>query len=220
MLKQVHLLKIMANSSLFFKGLVFFAIVLTAFSFFFVYQSFSSLITKISGHVITGEANVTVETVALVNFTTSGINWGSGRVNVGADAASLNTFATNNVTGGNWTLQTAGGLRLQNQGNVNVTLNLSGTKTAAQFIGGTSPVYKWNISNVESNSCLNSSGGTGSLALALFYDVNTTASAQFCGRFQYIDTADTIRIDFNLTIPSDSLTGTLNDVVTAVATAT
>ncbi len=195
------------------------AILASTFAMFGVYRSSRDLFNTLSGKATIGEANVTVETVALVNFTTGSINWGSGRVSAGSDAASLNTFATNNVTGGNWTLQTAGGLRLQNQGNVNVTLNLSGTKTAAQFIGGTNPVYKWNISNVESNSCLNSSGGTGSMALYTFYDVNTTATAQFCGRFQYVDTADTIRIDFNLTVPSDSLTGTLNDLITAVAIA-
>lgn len=192
-------------------------IVLSIFSIFLVYRSSKDLFNVISGHATsTGEANVTVETIASVNFTTSGINWGSGRVNSGSSSAGLNTFASGNVTGGNWTLQTFGGLRLQNLGNVNLTLNLSGTKTAAIFIGGTSPGYKWNISNVEASSCLNSTGGTDAIPLNVFYDVNIT-STSFCGRFQFVDSADTIRIDFNLTIPSDSLTGTLNDVITATA---
>jgi hypothetical protein len=48
--------------------------------------------------------------------------------------------------------------------------------------------------------------------------VNTT-TAIFCGRFQFADTADVIRIDFNLTIPSDSSTGALGDTITATALA-
>lgn len=196
-----------------------FVFIISLLSIGVFYLSARTLFSTISGYATsTGEANLTVETAVIANFTTSQINWGSGRVNSGAASAGLNTNELNNVTNGNWTLQNAGGLRIQNQGNVNVTLNLSGTKTAAQLIGGTNPVYRWNISNVEINSCLNSTGGNVSLPLNNFYDVNTT-TASFCGRFQFIDSADTVRIDFNLTIPSDSLTGALGDTITATALA-
>jgi len=184
------------------------------------YLSARTLFTTISGYATsTGEANLTVESAVTINFTTARINWGSGRVNDGTQSAGLNTFEANNVTGGNWTLQNSGGLRIQNLGNVNVTLNLSGTKTAAQMIGGTTPGYKWNISNAESLSCLNATGGTHALSLDLFYDVNTT-SALFCPRFRFTDASDTVRIDFNLTVPSDSITGALGDTITAIALAT
>ncbi len=207
----------MANSNVFFKGIVFFAIILTTISFFFVYQSFSSLITKISGYASSvGEANVTVETIASLNFTTAHINWGSGRVNSGYSSANLNTFATNNVTNGNWTLQTGGGLRIENTGNVNLSLNLSATKTAAQMIGGTSPAYRWNISNVESGSCRNSTGGTTIANLDNWYNPNTTTT-EFCRFFHFSDSQDTVRIDFDLTIPADSFTGALGDTITATA---
>jgi len=184
------------------------------------YFSFSNLL-GISGFAITGEANLTVETIALINFTTSAVEWGSGRVDNGATAASLNTFETNNVTGGNWTLTTAGGLRVENAGNVNVSLNLTGTKTAAAFIGGTGPVYKWNITNVEANSCLNASGSSvDRLDLDTFHDVNTSlASSMICPVFQPGTSNDLIRIDFNLTIPEDSTTGLLTDTITATAVA-
>lgn len=194
-----------------------FVFIISLFSMGVFYLSATALFNSISGKATgVGEANLTVESAAVINFTTSQINWGSGIVNQGFSYAGLNTFETNNVTNGNWTLQTSGGLRLQNIGNVNVTLNLSGTKTAAQFIGGTSPSYRWNISNAESNSCLNATGGTGGLALNNFHNVNTS-SALFCGIFQFADVADTIRIDFNLTIPTDSLTGALGDTITATA---
>lgn len=178
---------------------------------------------KISGFVTTtstGEVNLTVETLAVINFTTNVINYGSGRVNSGATSAQLTTFSTNNVSGGNWTLQTAGGLRLQNIGNVNVSLNLTSSKNAASFIGGGTPGFQWNITNVEASSCLNTTGtGDTGLNLNVFYNVNTTTT-NFCPRFNYIDVSDTIRIDFNITVPPDSQTGALTTTITATADTT
>ncbi|MBS3083967.1 hypothetical protein J4423_04135, partial [Candidatus Pacearchaeota archaeon] len=165
----------------------------------------------------TGTANLTVESAITINFTTNQINWGSGRVNAGSPSATLNTEETGNVTNGNWTLQNAGGLRIQNIGNVNVTLNLSGTKTAAQMIGGTSPGYNWQFSEVESGSCLNASGSI--QTFSSYYNVDTTTTL-ICGRFRYVDSNDSLRIDFQLTVPSDSITGALGDVITATAFAT
>ena len=192
-------------------------VITSLFSIGLVYMSARSLFSTISGYVTsTGVANLTVESAVVINFTTNSISWGSGRVASGAASALLNTFATNNVTGGNWTLQTGGGLRIQNLGNVNVTLNLSATQTAATMIGGTSPSYMWNISNVETGSCRNATGTVETPLLFNFYNPNTT-STEFCRFFQFNDSQDSIRIDFNLTIPSDSLTGTLTDTITATA---
>ena len=183
-----------------------------------LYALYPLLDTQITGKATAGEVNVTIESVLSINFTTGSVRWSSGRVNDGVTSAALTTFATGNVTGGNWTLQTAGGLRIENIGNVNVTLNLSATKAASAFIGGTSPIYKWNITSVETNSCHNTTGtGEGSLNLNAFYDVNTSTTT-FCNKFNFLTDRDVVRIDFNLTIPSDSFTGTLSDVITAVVT--
>jgi hypothetical protein len=182
------------------------------------YLSISSLISQISGYVTTGEANLTVETLAIINFTTRNISWGSGKVHSDVSSASLTTFGTlPNVTGGNFTLSTAGGLRVENIGNVNVSLNLTGGKTAAQFIGGTNPVYKWNITSSEAGSCVNKTGtGEGALNLNTFHNVNTTlADSLKCFTLRFESANDEIRIDFNLTIPDDSATGALGDVLTA-----
>ncbi len=197
------------------------AIISAGFTFF----SLLNLASKISGYATTtstAEVNLTVETFAAVNFTTSLINYGSGRVNSGSTSAALTTFGSNNVTGGNWTLRTAGGLRLENVGNVNVSINLSSSKAAAAFVGGASvtPVFKWNITNFEANSCLNKTGtGTVAVNTDVFYDVNTT-TANYCPIFNYLDSADVIRIDFNITIPTDSATGALTTVITATADTT
>ncbi|RMD67227.1 hypothetical protein D6817_02140 [Candidatus Pacearchaeota archaeon] len=194
------------------------ALVVSMLSAWVSYLSVSTLSSKISGFASnTGEANLTVESSAAVNFTTDFIDWGSGQVDVGQTYAQLTTLETNNVTNGNWTLQTAGGLRIENIGNVNVSLNLSVGKTAAQFIGGTNPGYQWNVTAVEANACLNSTGGTGGLQLGTFIDT-TTSQTEFCPIFQFVNTADEVRIDLNITVPYNAPPGAKTDTITATVT--
>lgn len=185
----------------------------------FTYFSLVNLAAQISGYATsTGQANLTVETLASINFTKNFVNWGSGRLNPGATAASLTSLNTNNVSGGNWTLAADGGLQIENIGNVNVSLNISGAKTAAQFIGGTNPVYKWNFTDPEGKSCVNSTMNANASIMNIFTNVITSVnSALICPVFGFISSNDSIRIDFNLTIPEDSITGALTDTITATA---
>lgn len=189
------------------------AVVVSIVATGFTYYSLTNLAARISGFA-TGEANLTVETLAQINFTNSSINWGSGIVNSGQTAAYLDS-TVGTVVNGNWTAVT-GGLVIDNIGNTNVTLNLTAGADAAGFIGGTGPSYKWNVSNVEANSCLNATGGTGALNLNLFYNVNTTTTL-FCNIFQHLNGANSVEITFNLTVPDDSKTGTLSNTITATA---
>lgn len=195
------------------------AVVMIFISLVFTIISLNDLTLKISGLVANAEANLTVEQNIEVNFTTRAISWGAGKVNSG-NAAALTTYGTNNVTGGNWTLTVAGGLRLRNEGNLNVTLNLSVGKSAANFIGGTNPVYVWNISDVEAGSCVNSTGGSYTPESGFNLSRHIPASAttiRICGNFTYPSGADDIRIDFNLTVPEDVTSGAKGDVITATA---
>lgn len=196
------------------------AVVTAIISAGFTLLSFNNLLTKISGFVTNAEINLTIEQNIGVNFTTRAISYGNGRVLYTSSAAALTTYGLNNVTGGNWTLTTAGGLRLQNQGNINLTLNLSAGKSAANFIGGTGPVYQWNVTTVEAGSCVNSTGGSytpeSGFNLTKYYTPSTT-TIRICGNFTHIADADEIRIDFNLTIPEDATTGAKGDVLTATA---
>jgi hypothetical protein len=195
----------------------FIAVVISVVATGITYLSLSSLVEDISGFVSQGTINLTVESSASVDFTTNNISWGSGRVNSDTTAASLTTFENDNVTGGNWSLEVAGGLKIENIGSVNVSLNLSGTKTAATFIGGSNPVYQWNVSEVEANSCMNESGnGNGGLNLNIFHNVNTSVGDSIkCFVFRTESANDLIRIDFNLTVPEDSTSGILTDTITA-----
>ena len=214
---------------------LFLAISLVAFVFSVVFVSFSyftgiDLISQITGYQV-GEANLTVETLAQVNFSVRAISWGSGRVGSSFTAASLTTSnhtGVANVTNGNWTLDSdpgtagfqASGLVIENIGTVNVTLNLSVGKNASEFIGGTNPAYEWNLTNLNANSCLNSSGLPMSVKINSLFPANTTTRARiWCDVFPFRAAQDAVRIDFNLTIPDDSLTGALGDTVTATVTA-
>ncbi len=94
----------------------------------------------------TGVINITIESTASINFTTDFIDFGSGQVDAGQSSATIDTISVS--SNGNWT-SPASNFVIENIGNVNVSLNLSFGKTAAQFLGGTSPSYKYNFTNVE-----------------------------------------------------------------------
>ncbi|MEK6896776.1 MAG: hypothetical protein AABX12_04955 [Nanoarchaeota archaeon] len=176
--------------------------------------------------------NLTISTLLSLNFTTAKIDWGSGTFNAGSTRANLTTVKTGagsvNAVGGTWviTLVANGpyGFILENVGSVNATLNLMTGKTAATFLGGTSPVYQFNVSVMNATnapSCLNNTGGTtaggngGLIALDVWTDVNTTSpGTPICGRFNFIDTFDGIRVGVHLSLPYDGFNGTLTDTFT------
>jgi len=197
--------------------LAFVAVITSLFSIGLVYNSTKGLFNIISGYATsTGEANLTVETVVAINFTTAHINWGSGRVAAGFQNATLDTSA-GTVTNGNWTTVSQG-LVLENIGNLNVTLNITGAKTAAQLLGGTNPFYGWLFSLEGGSSvdtCLDS-GGSQVIFAGEYADVQT-APYELCRFFGFRNSKDSLLIDFQLRVPSDSFTGALGDTITATA---
>ena len=167
----------------------------------------------------TGTVNLTVESSASINFTTNNINFGSGRVDQGAQNATLITTGSGSVLNGNWTV-VSHGFVLENIGNVNVSLNLTTGKTATTFIGGTSPLYQLNVTaNGTAAASATCSNGTGSADpnLGVWRDALGATPLTLCTVFSFIDGADKLRIDLKLAIPSDSLTGALGDVITVAA---
>jgi len=156
----------------------------------------------------TGEANVTVESWTMINFTANIVNWSSGMVTPGQTAAYLDSWS-DSVVNGNWTGDRRS-LSLENLGNTNVSVELSAGKSAVTFIGGTNPAYKWLINDSESG-CTEVS-----YSIDTFIDANASLTA--CEPLEYIDSRDLIKIYFNLTIPYDSHTGALTDTITATAT--
>ncbi|HVY01815.1 MAG TPA: hypothetical protein VHA12_03565 [Candidatus Nanoarchaeia archaeon] len=174
--------------------------------------------------------NITILSSIAINFTTDSINFGAGRLDIGATNATLVTIPTINNSGGNWTNVTSGFI-LENIGNLNVSIYLMTGKTAATFLGGTNPQYQYNVTPVADNgnalaspqtSCMNLTAGF----LSVWHDVNNTQlgsnrdqeGTYVCSNFSYQDTnTDTLRIDLRLVVPSDSFTGALGDIMTASA---
>ena len=182
------------------------AVFAVAVSLFVAYSSFGNLLT---GHLVaTGTVNLSVTTNSQINFTVANVNFGAGTVEQGGF---VNLITNGTTSGGaSWgTVSTP--LTVENIGNVNVTLNISFGKNADSLIGGTSPLYKYNVSNSEANSC---NVGTSGFGLGVFRDANST-STRVCDIFAYDNNLDVITIDLWIAIPDDPLhTGARGDVIT------
>jgi len=192
------------------KGQIFYNVI-GYISIFAIILCFFYLGFKITGHATsedTAIVNVTITSTTAINFTTDFINFGSGAVNTGASSATLDTEGT--VTGGTWTPINTN-FTLENIGNTPVSLTLKVGKTAAEYLGGTSPSYQFKFSNSEATSCTNASA-TGVWTATATTDIN------LCSLFNSADNNDTINIGVRLVIPSDSLTGTQTDTFTATGT--
>ena len=123
-------------------------------------------------------------------------------------------LVTNNtmVGGTDWN-SVDGGFIVENIGNVNVTVGIMSDHAAAAFLGGTSPLYQYNVSNSKASSCNFTAGYAGDV-----YEDMTAGDVTFCDVFQNGDTIDEIRIDILLKVPSDSVTGALSETVTLTYT--
>ncbi len=174
-----------------------------------------SELNRITGYSITatGTANLTVEQSASINFTVAAIDWGSGRVH--GDGFAILSTADGNVSGGNWT-NVSRPLTLENIGNINVSIKLAAAYAAADFLGGTSPLYRWNFTNNESATSACCYTNRTNITLGNFTTANL--SMMVCNPLEYQDNYDTLRIHFYLKVPSDSITGVRTDTITATAT--
>lgn len=154
-----------------------------------------------------GNLNVTIYSLASINFTMDFINFGSGSVYLNSSSASIDTRG--NVTGGNWT-PISQGFIVENIGNTNLSVFLKSGKNAVDFLGGTSPGYYYMFNNSEANSCTQPS-----IIIGNWFAVNTTGYGdKICNNMQYSDSNDSIRIDLKLVIPSDAMRGSREDVFT------
>jgi len=190
-------------------------------------QDLRNAVTGLAGSL--GYVNVTVNTQASISFTNDTLTWGSGIVNTsgGWTNATLTTNLTaGSVTGGNWSGSGKRGLTIENQGNLNVSVSLNSSQSAAGMFGGTAArqAFQWNITAVKVGSCLNgtSCGTTNpqNTTLSTWYDVNTTTGQVVCDCLPWGDTKDLISIDILLRVPDDAVsTGVRSATITATAIA-
>lgn len=183
------------------------AVIISLFELAILFYSTGSL-GQLTGYATaTGTTNITVGSTALINFSTSNINWGSGAVNAGAVRAVLDT-SPGSVTNGTWGVQSSGFV-IQNIGNVNVTLQLNTALNATTFLGGTGPGYFFNVSG-STGACNVSS----TFPLSTYVSANTTVQT-VCSKLFYFQSNNSVRVDIRLYVPSDAPPGTLSDTITA-----
>lgn len=162
-----------------------------------------------------GTVNLTVTSNAQLEITHANgvkdstlLNWGSGSVNVSdpacQDFADLYTNATADNCSNGWN-DLDNGFRVKNNGNVNLRVNISATSGADDFIGGTNPLFTYNVNDVE-NACTGELGET---------DLNTTEQT-LCTAFAYGTTENEVEIELHVRIPVD--TGVLDNSNTIILT--
>jgi len=159
----------------------------------------------------TGDVNLTLDAGASISFNVSELNWGQGSVNETYGFAWLVSNGTM-LYGTSFNTVTQG-LKIQNDGNVNVTVNLSANNYNATFIGGNEPVYKWKVSNNESDSC-----AAGTIGVSGFTNVPNAAQSRACTNLSSIDTRDSLNVDIELHVPEDATAEAKGSIITATAT--
>jgi hypothetical protein len=173
--------------------------------------SIASLGIRFTGHATdTATVNVSVSSTASINFTVENVNWGTGSVDDGKIGATLDT--ANTKTNGTDFTAVETPLTIENVGNVNVSINLSTNTNASDFIGGTNPYFRFNVTDNEAGSC-------NSTDTASFTDLNESAIL-ICQNLQFGQANDAIDLHIKIFIPSDSHTGARGQTITALATTT
>lgn len=186
-------------------------------SFTFTYSSFNNFKNTITGFATeSGNVQVEIMSMAAINITSAAgqvgnktINWGPGAVATGQDYAILATNGTivNADSENNWSL-IDGGFVIQNIGNVNVTLSITSIN-ASDFIGGTNPLFQYNLTNTEPGSCTFDPAIT-EAEYTDFSDIATPV----CSSFNSNPDNDTINMDILLQIPRDAPPAALDTSVT------
>ena len=172
----------------------------------------------------TAVARINITARASINWTVYTVDWGTGYVNDTAASCMLNTEGLNDINNcTNFTTVTQG-LTLENDGNRRVSVNLSSNASAADFIGGTGPLFQWKLNNNESGSCGSTGAGTActvnasALQYQGAYSSVSTTPVEICPCFNFGNPNDVIGTDLQVLVPSDSYTGEREATITAIAT--
>ena len=148
----------------------------------------------------TGVVNLTISSSCSVSMTGTDIDFGSGTVN--GSRCALNTSSGTKSTGCKDFAAIHHGLNFTNDGNENISLNITSNVTADSFLGGASPFFKIKANNTESGAC--NSGGFGNLSR--WVDVVAEPSKlTLCNSTNQLnpeEDEDTLEIDVYLNISS------------------
>ncbi|MBW2968351.1 hypothetical protein KY362_07765 [Candidatus Woesearchaeota archaeon] len=170
----------------------------------------------------TALARINITTRASINWTVYFVDWGTGYVNETAQFCILNTEGENNPDNCSNFTTVYEGLRLENDGNRVVSVNLTSNVTGDTFLGGTEPYFQWKMGENESNVCGNPQGNNCLINVtALQYTTYTNVSVspvEICKCMNFRNQNDTINVELAVKVPSDSYTGVREATITAWAT--
>lgn len=166
-------------------------------------------LSKLSGMSITGlatsgsgKANLTVSSATSIAVS-GAILFGSGIVN--ASSALLESNASDyraRYGNGTWSWAARGSqtIKIENDGNVNVTINVSTNVSRANYTGSlTGSLFSAAISAEEAaNAC--SGFGTGAVQRVAWTEINNTRNITLCRNLSPTDTGDRINISVRLKI--------------------
>jgi hypothetical protein len=171
----------------------------------------------------TALARINITSRASINWTVYLVDWGTGYVNETATYCVLNTEGLNDASNCSNFTTVYEGLRLENDGNRVVSVNLSTNNTPAEFLGGTDPWYQWKLAENESEACGNQQGNNCQVnATALqytgSYSTVSTTPVEVCKCFNFRNQNDTLNVELQVKVPSDSFYGVRESTLTAIAT--
>jgi hypothetical protein len=162
---------------------------------------------KLTGYGVTGTLAADLNSTTAINFSDASIDFGAVAVPEGMTSCTIDSEDVTTCTAD----APDNGFTVENIGNNNVSLDLKTGKNAATLLGGTSPAYKWKVTEKEPGACTSAAGS--------YVDVNTTSpGTRICGDFVKTLSTDEIYIDVQLTVPSDAVPGAKSDTFTATAT--
>ena len=167
---------------------------------------------NVGEHLLTGKAvfqtgvvNITVLKTAGITLTVTNNSFGQGELNGDGTATVVNnTMGITNPS----TFLTPIPFSIRVDGNTPVNITYNGTP-AADFIGGTSPVFRVNVTNGEAGSCNGISNTSHFIGGAINDDV-TAAYKTLCNNTDFTDTRDTINVTVFLELPSDTTAAAKN----------
>ncbi len=139
--------------------------------------------------------NLTVEVSILVDYN---INFGSGRVNGSLTSAVLDSSLPSAING-TWNWGAPQFIYLENDGTVDISVNITSTENATTFVGGTSPRFMIKGITTEPNSCVEGFNTT-------YISIEKT-SKPICRLLKYGNSDDTFNSSIRLIVPSDAMPG-------------
>lgn len=197
-------------------------VVVAVINLYITFMKVSEFEKTLTGYA-TGYVNITIASSISLNITNSSADFGAGGVNSTCNRAMLYTNGKSPpiIVCGNWSTNPTGGayphgIVIENNGNVNCTLTVTGGTDAATMIGGAAgggPTYNWNVTTSEAGSC---SGNA--IGFNVWNTANTTPKI-LCTDFSPAEGGDEVTIDVNITVPFDATTGAKSDTINIVATA-